>query len=376
MTKLLFTASRASHITQFHMPYINYYISKGFKVYTAAQGNIEIPNVVHKNLIFEKQNLIKNISSIFELKKFIKDESIDIVISNATLAGIITRFSVFLLFKKPTVIHSCHGYLFSKNTNFLKKSCFVFVEKFFAPITKLAVTMNEEDYNLAKKYKFSKNIINIPGIGFCKKNSKTEEFKDLLKENSLLRNFIDCKNVFLIVYIAELSKRKNQTKLIELIAPLLKKHENWRVVLAGNGVLKDELNEQIKNLSLQDKICLPGFISDVEGLLAFANIAVSTSKSEGLPFNILEAMTAGVPVLASKIKGHSDLIEDGNNGFLFSLNDSAEFTEKIEQFETNQLLRQKVIQNAKKSVKSYELENVFNQILDAYALADLRLKRI
>ena len=110
MIKLLFTASRASHIMQFHQPYIDYYLQHGVQVYTAAQGQVEIPNVVHKNIVFEKQNLIKNFKSILELRKFIKSESIDVVISNATLAGIMTRAAVFSLFRKPTVIHSCHGY--------------------------------------------------------------------------------------------------------------------------------------------------------------------------------------------------------------------------------------------------------------------------
>ena len=56
MIKLLFTASRASHIMQFHQPYIDYYLQHGVQVYTAAQGLVEIPNVVHKNIIFEKHS--------------------------------------------------------------------------------------------------------------------------------------------------------------------------------------------------------------------------------------------------------------------------------------------------------------------------------
>ena len=67
MIKLLFTASRASHIMQFHQPYIDYYLQHGVQVYTAAQGLVEIPNVVHKNIVFEKQNLIKKRKILIKL---------------------------------------------------------------------------------------------------------------------------------------------------------------------------------------------------------------------------------------------------------------------------------------------------------------------
>ncbi|MBO4727471.1 MAG: glycosyltransferase [Spirochaetaceae bacterium] len=374
MIKLLFTASRASHIMQFHQPYIDYYLQHGVQVYTAAQGQVEIPNVVHKNIVFEKQNLIKNFKSILELRKFIKTESIDVVISNATLAGIMTRVAVFMLLKKPKVIHSCHGYLFSKSSSALKKFILICIEKIFSPVTSLVLTMNQEDFAYAQKYKFAKKIINIPGIGYMPKFENLKKTEQNSKQMELCRNFITGENVYTIVYAAELSVRKNQTQLVDLLYPLLCKHQNWRLILAGDGILKEELADKIKTLNIENKILLPGFISNIYELLSAADVVVSTSKSEGLPFNIMDAMTLGVPVLASDVKGHSDLIISGKNGFLFSLNEPSDFANKLETLETDKALRQTFVENAKTTMNNFLIETVQKQVLNAYSEADSRLK--
>ena len=374
MIKLLFTASRASHIMQFHQPYIDYYLQHGVQVYTAAQGQVEIPNVVHKNIVFEKQNLIKNFKSILELRKFIKSESIDVVISNATLAGIMTRAAVFMLFRKPTVIHSCHGYLFSKSSSALKKFILICIEKIFSPVTSLVLTMNQEDFGYAQKYRFAKKIINIPGIGYVPKFENLKKTEQISKQMELCRNFITGENVYTIVYAAELSVRKNQTQLVDLLYPLLCKHQNWRLILAGDGILKEELTDKIKALNIENKILLPGFISNIYELLSVADVIVSTSKSEGLPFNIMDAMTLGVPVLASNVKGHSDLITSGKNGFLFNLNEPSDFANKLETLETDSTLRHSFVENAKTSMKNFLIETVLEQVLNAYSEADSRLK--
>ena len=374
MIKLLFTASRASHIMQFHQPYIDYYLQHGVQVYTAAQGLVEIPNVVHKNIVFEKQNLIKNFKSILELRKFIKSESIDVVISNATLAGLMTRAAVFTLFRKPTVIHSCHGYLFSKSSSALKKFILICIEKIFSPVTSLVLTMNKEDFAYAQKYRFAKKIINIPGIGYVPKFENLKNTEQISKQMELCRNFITGENVYTIVYAAELSVRKNQTQLVDLLYPLLCKHQNWRLILAGDGILKEELTDKIKALNIENKILLPGFISNIYELLSVADVIVSTSKSEGLPFNIMDAMTLGVPVLASNVKGHSDLITSGKNGFLFNLNEPSDFANKLETLETDSALRHSFVENAKTSMKNFLIETVLEQVLNAYSEADSRLK--
>ena len=117
---------------------------------------------------------------------------------------------------------------------------------------------------------------------------------------------------------------------------------------------------------------MPGFISNIYDLLSVADVVVSTSKSEGLPFNIMDAMTFGVPVAASDVKGHSDLIVSGQNGYLFDLGSISDFDNKLEALETNTALRHKFVENAKTT--KFSIEAVKEQVLDAYSEADSRLR--
>lgn len=370
-TAILFTASRTSHFKQFHEEYLRYYAQKGFKVYLVSQGKSNFDfDVVQEEIVFEKKNLIKNIKSIFLMRKIIKRNEIDIVISNATLAGIITRLAVLLLRKKPIAIHSCHGYLFSNNSGKIKKLILIFIEKFFAPITKLVITMNNEDFENAKKYKFSKNIQNIPGMGI-----KNIDFKSLnsTEKNEILSKYEipTTKTVFL--YAAEFSNRKNQLRLIELMEPCLKKNNNLILVLAGNGATFDECKNLVNQKELQNKIILPGFVKEIKELVNAVDFVVSASKSEGLPFNIMEAMQLGKPILASSVKGHTDLIENGKNGFLFSLEENKDFEEKLNSLLNNKELCAKITQQNKEKSNLLTIENVFDIIRNVYAIADNRL---
>ena len=367
-TKILFTASRVSHFIQFHTPYLKYYCDKGFEIHTAAQGTavFDFPVIQHE-LVFDKKRPLKNLKGIFCIRKLVKENQIDIVISNATLAGAVTRAGLLFLRKRPVVIHSCHGYLFSKNTKPLKKLLLVSVEKFFSCITDLVITMNREDYEAAKKYKFCKNIVNIPGIGI-------QPHKMTAATGETIRSRYNIpKDAILLTYAAEFSNRKNQQALIRFLEPVLAKNETVYVILAGTGAYYENCMELVKEKRLEDRILLPGFVSDMQEVLAETSIVISASKSEGLPFNIMEAMCAGIPVIASRIKGHEDLIIDGESGYLFSLDDEKEFESKLHKLISDKTLYQKFSEESKKRSNLFTLDSVFNSVINAYAIADKRL---
>ena len=367
-TRILFTASRVSHFKQFHIPYLKYYSDKGYEIHTLAQGTADygFPVVQHE-LVFDKKKPLKNLKGIFLIRKLVKENQIDIVISNATLAGAVTRAGLLFLRKRPVVIHSCHGYLFSKNTQPLKKLLLVSAEKFFSFITDLVITMNREDYEAAKKYKFCKNIANIPGIGI-------QPPKPLAAPGqSIRRQFNIPKDAVLLTYAAEFSNRKNQQTLIRLLEPVVAQNEKVYVILAGTGRCHDNCKQLVEEKKLEKQILLPGYVNNMQEVLAETDIVLSSSKSEGLPFNIMEAMCCGIPVLASRIKGHEDLINDGESGYLFSLDDKGEFESKLHKLISDKTLYKKFSEESKKRSNLFTLDNVFNSVINAYAIADKRL---
>jgi len=133
--------------------------------------------------------------------------------------------------------------------------------------------------------------------------------------------------------------------------------------------LKEKLQAKIKQYDLEDKIELLGYRTDILELLKICDFFIFPSKREGLPVSIMEAMACRVPVIGSKIRGNSDLIQDNINGFLFSLDDRKEFIQIITKF----LLKEYdeddlnfIKENAFKSVQNYSLKNVLDELKKVY----------
>ena len=136
--------------------------------------------------------------------------------------------------------------------------------------------------------------------------------------------------------------------------------------------MREECRELSQKLGLEDRVLFPGQVRDIQAWYAMADSAVSASRSEGLPFNIMEAMYAGLPVVASGVKGHSDLIEDGVTGLLYPYGDERACAEQILQLLSSEALRRKLAQNAKREAEQYSLERVLPLVSARYTLLGKR----
>jgi glycosyltransferase involved in cell wall biosynthesis len=134
-----------------------------------------------------------------------------------------------------------------------------------------------------------------------------------------------------IICIARLEKEKGLDTLIEACA-LLNKRRDFRCLIIGDGSLRGELNGLIANLYLAEKVHLLGYKArnEVFALLKQSAVMVLTSRSEGIPVSLMEAMALRIPVIATRITGIPELIEDGINGFLFDVDDVSRLVDKID----------------------------------------------
>ncbi|MPN26590.1 putative glycosyltransferase EpsD [bioreactor metagenome] len=142
---------------------------------------------------------------------------------------------------------------------------------------------------------------------------------------------------------------------------------NAHLLLAGDGKTLNECKQLVKQLGQTNKIHFLGYVNDVTRLYAFCDAAVSPSLSEGLPFNIIEAMGCGLPVIVSDIKGHRELAEQSINGLLFHKKNQQELINCLKEmyffdYEQRLLLGQAGIKKA----EAFSLESVFNKIMNIY----------
>lgn len=351
MKKILCVASTASHISNFHMPYINALNSQPekYKVLTMANaggnGGVDFDIGFHKKMFS-----LKNLKATKEIEKILKNENFDVVILNTSLASFFVRLAIKKLKNKPMVINIVHGYLFDKNTGFIKKTLLSTAEKLTKNVTNHIITMNQEDFLLASEKKLSKDGVHfINGMGIPNRTNGEDLFLD------------DFSNGYELTFIGELSGRKNQGFLIKFIKRLLDENIDAKLNLVGEGSSKDEYQKLAKKLKIEDRINFCGYTKDISAIFKRTNFYVSASKIEGLPFNIVEAMNAGQIVISADAKGVVDLIQDQKNGILFKMNDMDDFVSKFKTIKDDVSLQNKIRKEAKKTAKKYLIDAVFDE---------------
>lgn len=127
---------------------------------------------------------------------------------------------------------------------------------------------------------------------------------------------------FDIICVARFFPQKNHELLFSALSLIKKKMPNVRLLLLGDGVLRQKLKDTVRELGLNDNVIFAGCKSDVYPYLCQSKVFALTSDFEGNPISILEAMVVGLPIVASFVGGIPDIVEDGRNGFLFPPGDA------------------------------------------------------
>lgn len=370
MKKVLFVATVDSHILHFHIPYLKLFKENGYEVHVATNGNEKIPYCDKKYIIPIERSpyKLRNIKAIKQLKEIIDNEKYDIIHCHTPMGSVVTRLAARKARKKyhTRVIYTAHGFHFYKGAPTLNWILFYPVEKYLAKYTDTLITINNEDYELAKK-KFKrrcKDIQYVPGVGI---DTKKFDIKMTEKEKNELRKSLGLKkDDFVMTYPAELSQRKRQIWLINAISDLMKKYKSIHLLLPGKDSLNGECQNLINDLNLSNQIHLLGYRNDIQKLLRISNISISTAKQEGLPVNIMEAMYIGLPIVASDCRGNRDLVKDGVNGYLVELNDDKKFKNRIEKIYKSEEIALKFSGENKKIIDDYLLDKIMPQMHSIY----------
>ena len=368
MKKVLFTATVDSHILAFHLPFLKWFKEQGYEVHVATNGNEEIPYCDKKiKISFERSPFkLNNIKAIFQLRKILLEEKYDIIHTHTPMGSVVTRLAAKKARKHGTrVIYTAHGFHFFKGAPLLNWTLFYPVEKYLSKYTDTLILINKEDYNLAKnKFKKCNNIEYVPGVGIDEEKFNVKMTK---KEKTELRKSLGLKDTdFVMIYPAELSNRKRQIWLINAISTLLKENKDMHLLLPGRDSLNGKCQEIVKELNLEKQIHFLGFRKDIPKLLQISDLSVSSSRQEGLPVNIMEAMYVGLPIVATDCRGNRDLVKDGENGYIVPLDDSEMFDERIKTIYVNKTLRNKLKKANKKEISCYMLKDILNKMAKIY----------
>ena len=359
MSKILYAASVPIHLKNFHVPYIDAMAARGDRVWVLCSGQYRQEGIAGSADLPMKKNMLSPVNFISALRtaKLLKRERFDLICVHTSLAAFVVRLGVLLAGKGDTrVVNVVHGYLFDKNTNPLRRTLLMAAELLLRGVTDRVVVMNRCDLEIAEKHRLGKNVVRIPGVGV--------DFSRFAAGDRVgFRRTLGLKETdLLLLFPGEFSGRKNQAFLIGALAAM---PENVYLALPGQGQRLEACRELAGKMGVAGRVILPGQISDLSDWYAAADICVSSSRYEGLPFNVMEGMYAGKPMVVTRVKGHTDLVTDGVGGFLYGWNDREEFCDCIRTLAGDEELRRIMGEKNQTLVQKYGREQVFSKVLEA-----------
>ena len=240
--------------------------------------------------------------SITKIINVIRTEKPSIVACHTSKAGVIGRLAA--IFSKAKVVYTPHSWIFSEPSYAKKKSFYIKIEKAMATLCHKIITVSENDFTIAEKININKCVTIHNGM------------KDI--DPALIKKDYSIKENVKLIVVARLEEPKDLSSLFKALERL--KDKAWQLNIFGDGSLRPALENECKQRKIDHRITFHGDCQNIDKQLFKSDVFILISKSEGFPISIIEAMRAGLPVIASRVGGVPEAIKQGENGLLVDNN--------------------------------------------------------
>jgi len=381
--KILFVANVRSHIGQFHTSFINLLKENGHTIDVSCYDNsadkdgYDFKSINEFKFIPLQRSPFKpqNFKAISQLKDIIRQGGYDIIHCHTPMGAVAARVAAKRAKTKAPVIYTAHGFHFFKGAPKMNWMFFYPVEKMLAHRTNTLITINSEDYNLArnKNFKVKDDIIKINGVGvdLDKFTAATVETKKKLREEY---GYAD--DAFILIYPADLVTGKNQAMLFNVVRKLITKIPAIKLLLPGQPKMGEEYRNMVSEMGITDYVEFLGYRRDIPNLVTLSDISVSASRREGLPVNLIEALAIGKPIVATNVRGNNDIVADGVNGYIVGLDNVDQMAEKILKIYENPDVAKKMGEESVKLSKKYSINSVNKSLVKVYQKYGVEFSKI
>lgn len=374
---MLMVTSVASMIKQFNMDNIAILQDLGYQVHVAtnfergstmsAKENQQLKFKLNQiGVIVHQIDFPRGIgnpkifyTALRQLSKIVKNNGFKFIHCHSTIGGICSRLVGHR--QHIQVIYTAHGFQFFKGSSYLSWLLVYPIEKYLSYFTDVLITINKEDFELSKAKLHAKKILYVPGIGI-----DVDRISNLKVDKQEKRSSLGIpQNAIIVLSVGELSDRKNHSTVLKAVSTL--KNYNIYYVVCGIGDNKDKLLSLAKEKNFDGRLKLLGYRTDIVEIMKASDLFVFPSLLEGLPVSLMEAMAAGLPIIASNIRGNTDLIKNGKNGYLFNPNDIKEIQKNIIQLINNQSKMDTFCSVGQKEVTAYDKAVINKYMNNIYA---------
>lgn len=377
--RALILASVASMIDQFNMSNIQLLIQMGYGVDVIADfvdgGSINADRIENlKERLSQLQvtvyhvaipRSISNIKGIMnsyrEIKHIMADRNYILIHCHSPIGGVLCRLAARESRKQGAkVIYTAHGFHFYKGAPLKNWIVFYPIEKFCSNYTDILITINREDSAFAKKHMKAQSTEYVPGIGVDTKAFAFDESLRLLKRTELKLHSDD----IALLCVGELNKNKNHETIIKAIAQI-KDREKIHYYIVGKGDLGNYLTDLANQLNVN--LHLLGYQTCMHEIYCMADVFVFPSIREGLPVSLMEAMAAGLPCVVSRIRGNTDLIDDGKGGLFAAPRAVADFSRSIYEIISNEDFSIKFRDYNQNKIEAFDKKVVLGKMRTIYS---------
>ena len=371
--KVLFVATVVkTHIMQFHIPYLKLFQEMGWETAVASRNDYENPSDcvipycdTYYDIPFERLPWKpKNLQAYRLLKAIIDREHYDIIHCHTPVGALIARLAALDARKKGTkVIYTAHGFHFFTGAPLKNWLLFYPPERLLAPVTDVLITINREDYARAQKHLPAKRIEYVPGVGI-----DTGRFRNLQIDRQAKRRALGFgEEDFLVLTVAEMTPNKNHITVLKALAALKDRAEFARIhyLIVGRGEMWSSLEESAKTLGISDHVHFLGYRTDAPELYRCCDLFAFMTFREGLSVALMEAMSSAMPIVCTKIRGNTDLIDDGVSG-LFCENTPQALAEMLLRVYADPEGRKKLGQAAAEKAVLFDEKTVHAQMKRIY----------
>lgn len=346
-----------------HMHRLMSSLSSNFKIFTACPE--EHPYWERFSSAAGRENMIAiphrkfTLSDLLALKEFIYRNHIDIIHSHGKGGGIYGRL-LSMLTQRPCV-HTFHG-LHIGNLGPLKKRIYLAIERFLASYTGRFISVSESECSLVTSY----------GIASLRNISVIHNAVRIPEVTAGIENFLGSEKT--IVSLTRMDYAKYPEMLIDIAQAIseIQGGKRFRIIAVGPGFTDNAgWKQRLRDAGLEDMIQITGAVEDPSEYLLKSFCYISTSRWEGMPLGIMEAMACGLPVIATDVTGNRDLVENGATGFLYDISSPAQaaslivsLAEKAELWKSlSAQARRQALEKFSLEQMASETERVYNQVV-------------
>lgn len=331
--KALIVTRVSGFLPQFEANNVKILQEMGFEVHYAANFNtvvygkdnhrLEGMGLICHQIDFERSPFSPSVrKSYHQLKELMEQEAFDLIHCHMPMSGVVTRMAAQAVRRrsgrKVPVLYTAHGLHFYEGAP-LKNWVYYPVERYLSRFTDRLILINDEDYKRAQKFPVRGSVERIMGIGMRLEQfrswqktdysmGKTDSGQDIYEKYEIPDNY------GILISVGEITQRKNHIVMIDAMKELLDLPLVY--VICGSGPWEDKLKEHVHELGLESRVKFAGYVEQIPAMLRQADCFIFPSFQEGLPVAVMEAMAVGLPVIATRIRGITDLLEHTKGGYL------------------------------------------------------------